>query len=233
MVLDDPRPAAYCVAGRPAAIVLTSGALAVLDPPQLGAVLAHERAHLAHGDHRLHTLTQGLAAAFPGIPLFARGAAEVARLTEMSADDTAARASGRPALVAALLAIATGTAGPAPRTTDAAASVLATDPAVSILGSGGAATLDPGSGSPAISDSASEGAATSGLGDASTRAPGPRSAPPPGAALAAATHAVPARVERLLCPPTRARSAALAAALTLVLALVTATPPALTLLLVR
>ena len=112
VVLDDPRPAAYCVAGRPAAIVLTSGALAVLDPLQLGAVLAHERAHLAHGDHLLHTLTQGLAAAFPGVPLFARGAAEVARLTEMSADDTAARASGRPALVAALLAIATGTAAP-------------------------------------------------------------------------------------------------------------------------
>jgi Zn-dependent protease with chaperone function len=112
VVLDDPRPAAYCVAGRPAAIVLTSGALKVLDPPQLDAVLAHERAHLAHGDHFLHTLTQGLAAAFPGVPLFSRGAAEVARLTEMSADDTAARASGRPTLVAALLAIATGTAFP-------------------------------------------------------------------------------------------------------------------------
>jgi len=112
VVLDDPRPAAYCVAGRPAAIVLTSGALQVLDPPQLGAVLAHERAHLAHGDHLLQTLTQGLAAAFPGVPLFTRGAAEVARLTEMGADDTAARASSRPALVAALLAIATGTVIP-------------------------------------------------------------------------------------------------------------------------
>jgi Zn-dependent protease with chaperone function len=112
VVLDDPRPAAYCVAGRPAAIVLTSGALQVLDQPQLGAVLAHERAHLAHGDHLLQTLTQGLAAAFPGVPLFTRGAAEVARLTEMGADDTAARASSRPALVAALLAIATGTVIP-------------------------------------------------------------------------------------------------------------------------
>jgi Zn-dependent protease with chaperone function len=112
VVLDDPRPAAYCVAGRPAAIVLTSGALEVLDPPQLSAVLAHERAHLAHGDHVLHALTQGLASAFPGVPLFARGAAEVARLTEMAADDTAARASSRPALVAALLAIATGTVVP-------------------------------------------------------------------------------------------------------------------------
>ena len=94
VVLDDPRPAAYCAAGRPAAIVVTSGALAVLDPPQLRAVLAHESAHLAHGHHALATVTRGLAAAFPGVPLFARGAAEVARLAEMSADDTAVRTSG-------------------------------------------------------------------------------------------------------------------------------------------
>ena len=110
VMLDDPRPAAYCVAGRPAAIVVTSGALAVLDPPQLRAVLAHEGAHLAHRHHALATVTRGLAAAFPGVPLFTRGAAEVARLTEMAADDTAARASGRPALVTALIAIATGAA---------------------------------------------------------------------------------------------------------------------------
>jgi Zn-dependent protease with chaperone function len=110
VMLDDPRPAAYCVAGRPAAIVVTSGALAVLDPPQLRAVLAHESAHLAHRHHALATVTRGLAAAFPGVPLFTRGAAEVARLTEMAADDTAARASGRPALVTALIAIATGAA---------------------------------------------------------------------------------------------------------------------------
>ncbi|MGH3296305.1 MAG: M56 family metallopeptidase [Trebonia sp.] len=110
VMLDDPRPAAYCVAGRPAAIVVTSGALAVLDPPQLAAVLAHEGAHLAHGHHALATVTRGLAAAFPGVPLFNRGAAEVARLTEMAADDTATRSSGRPALVSALIAIATGAA---------------------------------------------------------------------------------------------------------------------------
>jgi Zn-dependent protease with chaperone function len=113
VVLDDPRPVAYCVAGRPAAIVVTSGALAVLDKPQLAAVLAHERAHLAGRHHLLATLTRGLASVFPGVPLFARGSAEVARLAELAADDAAARSAGRPALVAALLAIATGTAVPA------------------------------------------------------------------------------------------------------------------------
>jgi len=112
LVLDAARPAAYCVPGRPAAIVLTSGALAVLDPGQLTAVLAHERAHLAGRHHLLIAGTRGLAAAFPGVPLFTQGPAEVARLAEMCADDAAARRSSRPALVTALLAMGTGTAVP-------------------------------------------------------------------------------------------------------------------------
>ena len=114
VVLDVPQPAAYCVPGRPAAIVLTSGALAVLDRAQLGAVLAHERAHLAGRHHLLIALSRGLAASFPGVPVFTRGPAEVARLAELCADDAAARRSGRPVLVAALLAMGTGAAVPAP-----------------------------------------------------------------------------------------------------------------------
>jgi len=114
VVLDAPQPAAYCVPGRPAAIVLTSGALAVLDRAQLGAVLAHERAHLAGRHHLLISLSRGLAASFPGVPVFTRGPAEVARLAELCADDAAARRTGRPALVAALLAMGTGAAVPAP-----------------------------------------------------------------------------------------------------------------------
>jgi Zn-dependent protease with chaperone function len=113
VLIDAPQPAAYCVPGRPAAIVLTSGALAVLDRAQLTAVLAHERAHLAARHHLLISQTRGLAASFPGVPLFTRGPAEVARLAEMCADDAAARHTGRPALIAALLAMGTGMAIPA------------------------------------------------------------------------------------------------------------------------
>lgn len=112
VVLDVPELAAYCVPGRPPAIVLTTGALAVLDRAQLIAVIAHEKAHLAGGHHLLVAVTRGLAAAFPAVPLFTRGAVEVARLTEMCADDTAARGSGRNVLVTALLAMGTGTAMP-------------------------------------------------------------------------------------------------------------------------
>jgi Zn-dependent protease with chaperone function len=113
VVLDAPQPAAYCVPGRPATIVLTTAALAILDADQLTAVLAHERAHLAGRHHLLTGLTRGLAAVFPAVPLFARGPLEVARLAELRADDAAARRSGRRTLVAALLAMGTGAAVPA------------------------------------------------------------------------------------------------------------------------
>jgi Zn-dependent protease with chaperone function len=122
VVLDDQRPAAYCVAGRPAAIVVTSGALAVLKPPQLDAVLAHERAHLACRHHALTTAVRGLAAAFPGVPLFTRAGPEVSRLSEMAADDSAARSAGRVTVASALLTLATGQpAAPRPRVSLAAA----------------------------------------------------------------------------------------------------------------
>jgi Zn-dependent protease with chaperone function len=113
VVLDAPRPAAYCVPGRPGTIVVTSGALALLDPPQLAAVLAHERAHLAGRHHLLITLTRGLAAVFPAVPLFTQGPQNVTRLAEMCADDAAARRGGRHTLQTALLAMATGAAVPA------------------------------------------------------------------------------------------------------------------------
>ena len=111
-VLDAVRPAVYCLPGRPATIVVTTGALAVLEPAQLTAVLAHERAHLAGRHHLLLAVTRALAAIAPFVPLFARGAAEVARLAEMRADDAAVRRGGesgreqrRRTLLAALLAM--------------------------------------------------------------------------------------------------------------------------------
>jgi Zn-dependent protease with chaperone function len=125
MVLDAAQPVAYCLPGRPATIVVSSGALALLDRDQLAAVLAHERAHLASRHHLLITLTRGIAAALPAVPLFAHGAEQVARLAEMCADDAAARRNGRGTLVAALLAMATGAAVPAQALAASACAVTA------------------------------------------------------------------------------------------------------------
>jgi hypothetical protein len=120
VVLDAPEPVAYCVPGRPGTIVVTSGALAVLDRGQLGAVLAHEQAHLAGRHHLLITLTRALSVSFPAIPLFTRGPREVARLAEMCADDVAVRRSSGRTLVGALLAMrlpSTTSAGATPPST--------------------------------------------------------------------------------------------------------------------
>jgi Zn-dependent protease with chaperone function len=114
VVLEAEQPAVYCVPGRPATIVLTTGALAVLGPTQLRAVLAHERAHLAGRHHLLITLGKAMRTGLPAVPLFARGAEEVARLAEMRADDVAARRSGRDTLVQALVAMGTGRPLPTP-----------------------------------------------------------------------------------------------------------------------
>ena len=117
-VLDAAQPAVYCVPGRPPAIVLTTGALAVLEPDQLTAVLAHERAHLAGRHHLLLAVTRSLAAVAPAVPLVAHGTGEGARLAEMRADDGARRSvgeQGRRTLLTALLAMGAGVAtAPAP-----------------------------------------------------------------------------------------------------------------------
>ncbi|KKB97347.1 M56 family metallopeptidase [Mycolicibacter arupensis] len=113
VVLDGRTPAAYCVADPTRTTIVTTGALQVLDSAQLDAVLTHERAHLDEHHHLLIALTRGLATALPGLALFTRGAAEIARLLEMRADDAAVRAHGRQTLLEAFAALTAGSGVPA------------------------------------------------------------------------------------------------------------------------
>lgn len=110
VVLDAPQRAAYCVAGRPHAIVVTSAALDALDDGQLEAVLAHERAHLAGRHPQVLAVVRALAASAPRVRLFTTGAAEIARLLEMCADDRATRTHSSHALLRGLIALT----GPTP-----------------------------------------------------------------------------------------------------------------------
>lgn len=105
-VVDATERAAYCVSGRPPVIVVTTGALAALDERQLGAVLAHERAHLAGHHHLVIAVVRGLAAGFPMLPLMTQGAIAVSGLLEMCADDAAARQFGRRTLLSGLMPLA-------------------------------------------------------------------------------------------------------------------------------
>lgn len=107
LILDHAGCAAYCVPGRHGQVVLTTATLQALDPDQIAAVLAHERAHLRGRHHLAVQSMSSLRRAFPFVPAFACAAGEVARLTEMVADDAAVRRPGdRLALATALVRLA-------------------------------------------------------------------------------------------------------------------------------
>lgn len=119
-IVDSDERTAYCVAGAPPAIVVTTGAIAALGNDELQAVLAHERAHLDGHHPKIVTVLRGLAMVFPRVKLMTRGAADVARLLEMCADDTAARRFGEHTLLTGLMALAGATPAQALGATDVA-----------------------------------------------------------------------------------------------------------------
>jgi Zn-dependent protease with chaperone function len=98
--------AAYCLPGRHGRIVLTTGAVKALDADELEAVIAHERAHLRERHHLAVAAANGLASAFPRVPLFAAAAVEIARLVELRADDVAAGDTDHVSVAAALVTLA-------------------------------------------------------------------------------------------------------------------------------
>ena len=105
-VLDSPAPAAFCVPGRRARIVVTRGALDQLSRDELSGVLEHEAAHL-RGRHNLAVaLSQILARAFPRVPLFQVATQETRQLIELLADDAALRQVNRVDLASAIVSLA-------------------------------------------------------------------------------------------------------------------------------
>jgi Zn-dependent protease with chaperone function len=126
VVLDCPGPAAYSVGGRRPAVVVTSGALDLLSGPQLGAVLAHEQAHLHRRHHRWALAAALVAEAMPLVPLLREAPARVGRLLEMDADERAADHHEPRVLASALVAVTTAgaTAGPSSGATRAAAHAI-------------------------------------------------------------------------------------------------------------
>jgi Zn-dependent protease with chaperone function len=107
VVVEHPQPTAYCVAGRCPTVIVTTGAMAALDSCQLDAVLAHERAHLAGRHHALKAAARIGRQVLPVLPLLRDAEAQVARLVELHADDTAIRAANPEALATALVLLAT------------------------------------------------------------------------------------------------------------------------------
>jgi Zn-dependent protease with chaperone function len=112
LVLDHPAAAAYCVPGLRSTIVVSAGALELLDPAELAAVLAHERAHLRERHDLVLLPFTALRRAFPRSGRCGDAYRTVALLVEMLADDRALRARPASELISALVRF--GTAGQVP-----------------------------------------------------------------------------------------------------------------------
>lgn len=110
-VLQAGQPLAYCLPGLRSRVVLSHATLTELEPEELRAVLAHERAHLRARHDLVLEAFLALHTAFPRW-VRSRSALQAVRfLVELLADDVAARRAGVKPLARALVACA---AGPAP-----------------------------------------------------------------------------------------------------------------------
>ncbi|MER5758571.1 M56 family metallopeptidase [Streptomyces sp. NPDC002082] len=105
-VVPHAEPAVYCLPGRAAQIVVTTGALDILSEAQLAAALRHERAHIAGRHHVVIGAVTGFGRVFRGLPLARQAAAQVPLLLEMAADDRALRHCARDVLATALYSMA-------------------------------------------------------------------------------------------------------------------------------
>ncbi|MQY07886.1 M56 family metallopeptidase [Actinomadura macrotermitis] len=112
LVLDHPVPVAYSLPARERSIVVSTGAQRALTADELGAVLAHERAHLRRRHHALLLMLDLVHAVLPWSPTVRRAKARLPLLLELAADEAAVRAWGSQALAGALrrLAAAPGAA---------------------------------------------------------------------------------------------------------------------------
>jgi Zn-dependent protease with chaperone function len=107
LVIDSPAAAAYCLPGLQAQVVISAGALRLLDRAEVEAVLAHERGH-ARGRHDLVLLPfAALLRLLPRSRLMGAASGAVSLLVELCADDYARRRRGAHPLAAALLRFGT------------------------------------------------------------------------------------------------------------------------------
>ena len=101
-ILDGALPFAYCLPGRSPRVVLSGGALQVLAPEQVAAVLAHEQAHLRS---RHDVVMEAFTALYRALPASLRSRTSldaVHLLLEMLADDAARNRYGAASLSCAL-----------------------------------------------------------------------------------------------------------------------------------
>ena len=113
--LDRDQPVLFCTGVRRHAIVVSRGAVRLLDPQELRAALAHELSHLARHDPAASWAVMAARALMWFNPAFQVLSRAMARDAEWLADETAAAVCGdRLALASGLIKLHRATAGALP-----------------------------------------------------------------------------------------------------------------------
>lgn len=108
-LVDSPAPMAYCLPGALGSItVVSAGLLAVLDPPELRAVIEHERAHASQRHDVVLVLFRAWHVSLPWFPIASLAQHEVSTLLEMLADDRARKSTDGVALARAIAIVGSG-----------------------------------------------------------------------------------------------------------------------------
>jgi Zn-dependent protease with chaperone function len=102
-VVRDDRPQAFCAGLLRPRIYVSTAALEVLSPRELGAVVAHEAHHRANRDPLRILLARVFADALFFLPGLRRLGERYRELAELAADEAATRVGGSKALASALL----------------------------------------------------------------------------------------------------------------------------------
>jgi Zn-dependent protease with chaperone function len=105
-LIDNATPIAYCLPGARSITVFSAGLVQLLDPDQLRAVVAHERAHVAQRHDLLLIAFRAWHLSLPWFPIAYRAEREVGALVEMLADDRARRGVPDIALASAIALVA-------------------------------------------------------------------------------------------------------------------------------
>lgn len=94
LLVEDPRPQAFCAGFLRPRVYLSTGALEQLDDAELRAVVAHERHHQARRDPLRIGAVEVLADALFFAPVLSRLRERYGALAELAADEAAVRRSG-------------------------------------------------------------------------------------------------------------------------------------------
>ena len=103
VLLSDSRATAYCLPGRRSRIVVSAGALDLLDSRELAAVVEHERGHVQERHHLILLPFASMIEMLNWMPYVSRAPRAVRALLEMAADDYATRFHPPRVLASALI----------------------------------------------------------------------------------------------------------------------------------